>query len=99
MSLFQVAVCECNQPPDNGKGQPREKEAEGKGDQRPSPLRINEGRENVLEKAQSATTQLLLHHIAVSIFEDSPFAESFRGARSQVTASGKSGKENCPTKG
>lgn len=80
-------MSECDQPPDHGKGQPGKEEAERKGNQRPTPLGIDQGGEDVLQEAQSAAVQLGLHNIAVAILEDRPLPEPFRGARSQVAAS------------
>ena len=78
---------EGDQPPDDRKGQPGEEEAEGEREQRPAPLRVNEGGEDVLEKPQSPTVQLGLHNVAVAILEDRPLAEAFRGSRAEVPAS------------
>lgn len=49
--FLKITVSERDQPPDHGKAQPREKETQGKAEQRPSPLRIYQGREDILKEA------------------------------------------------
>lgn len=87
MSFLEVTVRERDQPPDNGKGQPRQEEAESERQQRPAPLRIDQSSKNVLQEAQPSPVQLGLHNIAVAVLEDRPLSESFRGSRTEVPAS------------
>lgn len=51
VSLFKVAMSECDEPPDDGEEHPRADEAQAEREQCPSPLRIDESRENVLQES------------------------------------------------
>lgn len=51
VSLFEVAVSERNEPPDDGEEHPRADEAQAEREEGPSPLRIDERRKNVLQES------------------------------------------------
>lgn len=68
--LLKVAVRESDEPPDDGEEEPRTDEAQTEGEQRPAPLRVDEGREDVLEEAKPLLRQLRLDDVALAIFED-----------------------------
>lgn len=73
--ILEVAVRERDQPPDDGEREPRQKEAERKGQQCPAPLRVDQGREYVLQEPQPSAVQLRLKHITVAVLEDRPAPE------------------------
>lgn len=89
MSLFQIAVRERNQPPDDGKRQPGQYKTGGKHQQRPAPLRIHQCGENVLQKTDAAPRQFLLQHIAFTIFLHGTPTRFARASGTQSTAATK----------
>lgn len=52
VTLLEVTVREGDQPPDDREAQPGQQEAQNKAQQGPTPLRVHQGREDVLQKAQ-----------------------------------------------
>lgn len=80
-------MCVDNQPPDESKEEPRQDEAECEGQESPSPLPIHHGGVHVLQETNSASLQVLLHHIAVTIFEDRSSANTSHAARPEIARS------------
>lgn len=91
MHLLQVAMGERNQPPDHGEEQPRSDEAEGKHEQRPAPLGVHKGCEDVLQEAQVLLRNLGSGNIALAALQDGPFAVLASCARPECSTSVKKG--------
>lgn len=66
---IQVAVGEDDKPPDEGEQEPGEDERESENHQRPTPLRVHEGREDVLEISAPALSHVPLDYVTVSVLE------------------------------
>lgn len=85
VALVEVTVGEGDQPPDHGEAQPGEHEAQAEAEQRPAPLRVHQGREDVLEEAQRPPRDAGLEDVAVAILQNRATAQLARRACS-VTA-------------
>lgn len=71
-------MSEDNEPPDEGKKKPREDERESKYKQRPAPLCIHEGREDILEVSAPALGYVPLDHVAVPVLKDDALSHATR---------------------
>lgn len=67
---LEVAVREGDQPPDDGETEPGEQEGCGEDDERPTPLGVDERREDVLQEAEAALRTTGLEDVALAVFED-----------------------------
>lgn len=65
-------MSEDDQPPDKGKQEPGQDKGEGEDQQRPAPLCVHEGREDICHVSAPALGHVPLHYIAVSLLEDDP---------------------------
>jgi hypothetical protein len=70
VTLVKITVSEGNQPPDHRESQPGQEEAQNEAYQRPTPLRIYQSREDVLQKAQRSSGDARLQHVAIAILQD-----------------------------
>lgn len=84
----KIAVGEDDEPPDEGKHEPGEDEGKREHQQRPAPLRVHEGGEDVLQVSAPALGHVPLDNVAVSVFEDDTFFHA-SGCVSGLTVSGK----------
>lgn len=92
MVRLQITMREEYQPPDDGKQQPRQKERRSEHQQRPSPLGVDQGREDVLQEPQAPSGPPALEDVALSVLEDRsspdladrPRPELFPATKSQV---------------
>lgn len=87
MHVLQVTVRERNQPPYHSEAQPRQHEAQRKHHQRPAPLRVDQRRKDVLQKANASLGYLLLDDIALAVFQYRAASHFPRAARSEATTS------------
>lgn len=67
MQIFQITMRHRDQPPNGRKAQPYQYKAQHKNHQRPTPLRINQCGENVLQESYSSTRYSFLYHIAFAV--------------------------------
>lgn len=87
VAFFEVTVGEGDQPPDHREPQPGEHKRQAEAEQRPTPLGVHQGREDVLEEAQRPPRDAGLQHVAVAILQHGSATQFARGACS-VTAPG-----------
>lgn len=66
----EVPVGEDDEPPDEGEHEPGEDEGEREHQQRPAPLRVHEGGEDVLQVSAPALGHVPLDNVAVPVLED-----------------------------
>lgn len=74
----EVSVREDDEPPDEGEQQPGEDEGEGEHEQRPAPLRVHEGREDVLKVSAPALGYVPLDDVAVTVLKDDALSDASR---------------------
>lgn len=67
VTFLEVTVGERDQPPDHRESQPGEDEAQAEAEQRPSPLSVHQGCEDVLEETQGTPGDPRLQHVAVAV--------------------------------
>lgn len=79
---------EDNEPPYQGEEEPREDEREGEYEQRPAPLSVYEGGEDVLQVSAPALGHVPLDNVAVSVFEDDALLHA-SGCVAGLTVSGR----------
>lgn len=72
----KVPMGENNEPPDKCKEEPGQDKGEGEYKQRPAPLCVHEGRENILEVSAPALGHVPLDYVAVSVLEDDTFSDT-----------------------
>ena len=65
---------ERNQPPNDREPQPRQQEIHGEHQQRPTPLRVHQGRKYVLQVLPPPLRHVTVDHVAVAVLEDDPLA-------------------------
>lgn len=69
MILLQIPMHETNQVPNRPKEQPTSNKTKRERKQRISPLNIDQGRKNILQKLKSVLSKFMMSHIAVPIFK------------------------------
>lgn len=74
----EVSVGEDDEPPDESEQKPGEDEGEREHEQRPAPLSVHEGREDVLKVSAPALGHVPLDDVAVPVFEDDAFSDASR---------------------
>lgn len=72
----EITVSEDDEPPDEGEHEPGEDEGEREHEQRPAPLRVHKGGEDVLQVAAPALGHVPLYYVAVAVLEDDSFAHA-----------------------
>lgn len=72
----EVSVGEDDEPPDESKQQPGEDEGEREHQQRPAPLRVHEGGEDILKVSAPALGHVPLDDVAITVFEDDAFSDA-----------------------
>lgn len=72
----EVSVGEDDEPPDEREQQPGEDEGESEHEQRPAPLRVHEGREDILQVSAPALGHVPLDDVAVPVFEDDALSDA-----------------------
>jgi hypothetical protein len=70
MQQLKISMRPRRQPINDGIEQPRKNEAQKKRQQRPAPLTIDQGGEQVVEESIAPLEQLRLVDIAVAVFEN-----------------------------
>lgn len=78
---------EDDEPPYEGEQKPGEDEGEGEHEQRPAPLGVHEGGEDVLQVSAPALGHVPLDNVAVSVFEDDALFHA-SGSVAGLTVSG-----------
>lgn len=74
----EVAVREDDEPPDEGEEEPGQDEGEGEHEQRPAPLGVHEGSEDILKVPAPALRHVPLDYVTVSVLEDDTLAHAAR---------------------
>lgn len=78
---------EDDEPPYEGEQKPGEDKGEGEHEQRPAPLGVHEGGEDVLQVSAPALGHVPLDNVAVSVFEDDALFHA-SGSVAGLTVSG-----------
>ena len=89
----KVAVRYSDQPPEDGEQEPAQEEAEAEHEQRPPPLDVDQGGDDVSQVAPSPLGEVALNDVQLAILEDDSFAEFARA--DAVTDSAEMGTEGA----
>ena len=74
MLCFKVSVSEGDEPPNDGKRQPTQHEAQRENQHRPPPLDVHHRREDVGQVSTTSFGHVRLHHVAFAVLHDDPLA-------------------------
>jgi len=83
---FEVTVGRSHREPQQCKAQPREQKVHGENKQRPAPLRVNEGGEDVLQVTPPPLGHIRLRHVAIAALEDNASPKTATAEAGQSSA-------------
>ena len=73
--LIKVSVGDSDQPPEDCEHEPAEEEAQAENQQRPSPLDVDQGGDDVGQVAPPPLRQVALDDVQLAVLEDDALAE------------------------